>query len=257
MEIKAKKSLGQNFLINKNIQNKIVLSAELENEDVIEIGPGLGALTYLIIPKAKSLVAYELDKELYERFINENHPENIKFINTNFLDVDLNNLNKKVIVIGNIPYNITSDILFKLLRSSNNIKHAVLMMQKEVCDRLLAKPNSKEYSKLSVSFQIYSNIKKILIAKANEFNPAPKVDSAVVRINFDCQDEYLINNQEKILNFIKICFQFKRKTLYNNLITNYSKDKILFSFEKLCLSLQIRAEALEVNQFIDLFKALN
>ncbi|TPR54704.1 16S rRNA (adenine(1518)-N(6)/adenine(1519)-N(6))-dimethyltransferase RsmA [Metamycoplasma neophronis] len=257
MEYKAKKSFGQNFLINKGIQKKIIEGAEIHNEVTLEIGPGLGALTYLMIPHVKELYAYELDKELYDRFILENHPQNIHFINKDFLLENFENFNdNEIVVVGNIPYNITSDILFNLLKYSNKIKRATLMMQKEVCLRLLAKPNTKEYGKLTVSMNIFANISKVVEAKAREFNPAPKVDSMVVRIDFIKANNWLEANKKQVLDFILRCFQFKRKTLYNNLITKYSKEQILQAFETLNIPNNIRAEALEKEVFIELFKAL-
>lgn len=252
MEIKAKKSFGQNFLINKKIQNKIIDSSNIENEDVIEIGPGLGALTNLLINKVKSLVAYELDKEIYEMWISKNLGQKIKFINQDFLEANLYSVDKRVVV-GNIPYNITSPILFKLIENKQYIKSATIMIQKEVGDRLIAKPNNKSYSKLTVSLQSVANVQKILIAKSTDFNPAPKVDSMVVKIDFNIDIDFEL---EKYLDFIKRCFQFKRKTLMNNLITSYDKDKLLKVFQKNQINLLSRPESLEIKQYISLFKDL-
>ncbi|WP_330463431.1 16S rRNA (adenine(1518)-N(6)/adenine(1519)-N(6))-dimethyltransferase RsmA [Metamycoplasma gateae] len=252
MEIKAKKSFGQNFLINKKIQNKIIDSSNIENEDVIEIGPGLGALTNLLINKVKSLVAYELDKEIYEMWISKNLGQKIKFINQDFLEANLYSIDKRVVV-GNIPYNITSPILFKLIENKQYIKSATIMIQKEVGDRLIAKPNNKSYSKLTVSLQSVANVQKILIAKSSDFNPAPKVDSMVVKIDFNIDIDFEL---EKYLDFIKRCFQFKRKTLMNNLITSYDKDKLLKVFQKNQINLLSRPESLEIKQYISLFKDL-
>ncbi|TPE57371.1 ribosomal RNA small subunit methyltransferase A [[Mycoplasma] falconis] len=252
MEIKAKKSFGQNFLINKNIQQKIVEAAEVNNEDVIEIGPGLGALTNHLIDKVKTLNCYELDLEIYNLWLNKALPSNIHFKHQDFLEANLD-LENKLVVIGNIPYNITSDIIFKLIRSFKTLKRATLMVQKEVADRLVASPNSKAYSKLTLSVNLVASVKKIINVKANEFNPVPKVDSAVVRLDFVDNIDF---NLEKMLHFIKIIFQFKRKTLINNLQTSYPKELIVKSLEKLNLSLNVRAEQLDLNQIKSLYVLL-
>ncbi|ENY68548.1 Dimethyladenosine transferase [Metamycoplasma auris 15026] len=250
MEIKAKKSFGQNFLINKDIQKQIVDAACVANEDVIEIGPGLGALTNLLINEVKSLSAYELDKEIYQLWIDKKLPNNINFLNQDFLEANLEASNKRIII-GNIPYNITSPIIFKLINNFIYLKHAVIMVQKEVGQRLIANPNSKEYSKLSVAIQSVAEIKKVLIVKASNFNPAPKVDSMVLKITFKNQINFDLN---KYLDFIKLCFQFKRKKLLNNLLTKYKKEEIEAIFLANNIAINARAESLNVKQFEVLFK---
>ncbi|PZW01514.1 16S rRNA (adenine(1518)-N(6)/adenine(1519)-N(6))-dimethyltransferase RsmA [Metamycoplasma auris] len=249
MEIKAKKSFGQNFLINKDIQNQIVEVAHTDNEDVIEIGPGLGALTNLLINKVKSLKAYELDNEIYKMWLSKELPDNILFFNQDFLDANLKN-DKKAVVIGNIPYNITSPIIFKLIENFQYLKHAVIMVQKEVGERLMASINSKEYSKLSVSIQSIAEVKKVLIVKAHNFNPIPKVDSMVVKIIFNKKIDF---NLKEYLDFIKLCFQFKRKTLLNNLLTKYEKNKIELILFKNNIDLKARAENLKIEEFKTIF----
>ncbi|BAP39480.1 16S rRNA (adenine(1518)-N(6)/adenine(1519)-N(6))-dimethyltransferase RsmA [Metamycoplasma canadense] len=249
MEIKAKKSFGQNFLINKKIQEKIVQAGNVVNENVIEIGPGLGALTNLLIPKVKTLEAYELDKEIYNLWINKSLNNNIVFLNQDFLEANLISDFKKVII-GNIPYNITSLIIFKLIENYLFIKRAVIMVQKEVGERLIASPNSKNYSKLTVSLQSIAKVSKILIAKAGDFNPAPKVDSMVVKIEFFDKIDF---DLKKFLDFVKLCFQFKRKTLVNNLLKKYDKEKIISVLKLNNIDLLTRPENLNVNQYKLLF----
>ncbi|WP_444704977.1 16S rRNA (adenine(1518)-N(6)/adenine(1519)-N(6))-dimethyltransferase RsmA [Mycoplasma sp. 332] len=249
MQIRAKKSFGQNFLINKKIQQKIVESADVENENVIEIGPGLGAITNLLIDKVKSLEAYELDKDLYDIWINKEVSKNIKFLNKDFLDADLVSKFKKVVV-GNIPYNITSPIIFKLIDNYKYVKHAVIMVQKEVGDRLIAKPNSKTYSKLSVALQSIANVSKVIVAKPSDFNPSPKVDSMVVRIDFADNIDFELS---PFLDFLKLCFQFKRKTLINNLILKYNKSTVLLILKRLNIHPMSRPENIGVNDYKKLF----
>lgn len=249
MEIKAKKSFGQNFLINKKIQQQIIDAAEIDNEDVIEIGPGLGALTNLLLDKVKSLDAYELDNDIYQFWLEKKLPSHINFLNQDFLLSNLSS-SKKRIVIGNIPYNITSEIIFKLIKNNQYLKHVVLMVQKEVGQRILATPNSKNYSKLSVSVQSIGSVSKILVAKANDFNPVPKVDSMVIKITFDQKINF---DLDEYLDFIKLCFQFKRKTLVNNLLTKYKKEKILDVLEQNKIDFLSRAENLDINQYKKIF----
>ncbi|TPI02297.1 16S rRNA (adenine(1518)-N(6)/adenine(1519)-N(6))-dimethyltransferase RsmA [Mycoplasma struthionis] len=255
MNIEAKKSFGQNFLINKEIQKRIVSLAKIENEDVIEIGPGLGAITNLMVSKVKSLKAYELDNRLYEYLKDKKYNDNIEIINQDFLEANLFSENKKIVV-GNIPYNITSLIIFKLFDNMKYLSSATLMVQKEVAQRITSLPKNKSYSKLSVFCQMFANVKYGFDVKAKEFNPAPKVDSAVIRIDFNKQDLDILNNYEKLKDFIKLCFQFKRKTLYNNLISNYKKEKIVEAIEKLNLKPAVRSEEIEVLDFYKLFKLL-
>ncbi|MBN4089326.1 16S rRNA (adenine(1518)-N(6)/adenine(1519)-N(6))-dimethyltransferase RsmA [Mycoplasma enhydrae] len=252
MNIKPKKRFGQNFLVNKQIQQKIVDAAEVNNEEVIEIGPGLGALTNLMIPKVKSLCAYEVDNEIYEYWQNKEIPDNITFINEDFLKANLASETKKV-VIGNIPYNITSLILFKLINELHFIKRATLMIQKEVAERLIAKPCTKEYGKLSVSIQTMADIHKIVTVKAQNFIPVPKVDSMVIRIDFK-KNIPIIKDLESYLKFISICFQFKRKTLINNLINTFDKKDIQNILNNMSINLNSRPEELSVKQYIELFE---
>ncbi|MBN0970572.1 16S rRNA (adenine(1518)-N(6)/adenine(1519)-N(6))-dimethyltransferase RsmA [Mycoplasma phocoeninasale] len=255
--IEAKKSFGQNFLINKKIQNAIVEAADIIEKDVIEIGPGQGALTDILVQKVKSLVAYELDPRLYEYLKTKNYLANIKILNQDFLTANFSdNYTDQISIIGNIPYNITSPILFKILDNYLMIDSATLMVQKEVAQRLVATPSSKIYGKLSITFQIFGNIKKIIDVNAAQFIPAPKVDSAVVKIDFIHNNDYINENKDKIIEFVALCFQFKRKTLVNNLLGRYSKEKITSSFSKLNLKLNIRAENLSRKNILDLFAIL-
>ncbi|VEU81391.1 dimethyladenosine transferase [Mycoplasmopsis arginini] len=249
MEVIAKKSFGQNFLINKKIQKRIVEAAEVKDEDVIEIGPGLGAITNLIINEVKTLDAYELDKEIFSLWIEKKLPKNINFINQDFLESNLA-FDSKRVVVGNIPYNITSPIIFKLIENHHFIKRATIMVQKEVGERLIAIIGTKSYSKLSVSIQSVAKVSKVLVAKASDFSPAPKVDSMVVKIEFF---ENLDFNLDNFLLFIKKCFQFKRKKLINNLLSDYDKDTIIKIFNDLNINLLVRPENISIAEYKQLF----
>ncbi|AWX42614.1 dimethyladenosine transferase [Metamycoplasma cloacale] len=251
-EFRAKKCFGQNFLINKHIQEKIVNLGNIEGQDVIEIGPGQGALTYLMIDKVKKLTCYEIDRDLHQKLTKEIKNKNVEIKLQDFLEAELPN--SKYIVIGNIPYNITSDILFKLIDNSENISKAVLMVQKEVAERITAKANSKEYGKLTVSLNYIGECKLEFIVKANNFNPAPKVDSAIISITFNKELEY---PKYEFLKFVKNLFQYKRKTLINNLINVYSKNSLIEALNKLNLDLNVRAETLDLEVIKQLYKLLN
>ncbi|WP_412031558.1 16S rRNA (adenine(1518)-N(6)/adenine(1519)-N(6))-dimethyltransferase RsmA [Metamycoplasma buccale] len=252
MKIIAKKKFGQNFLINKEIQKKIIDIANVYNEKVIEIGPGLGALTFLMLDKVKYLKAYEIDNQIYSLLKQKIKNQNFEIINENFLNAKLNE-EKEIVIVGNIPYNITSDILFKLIENHNSIKRAILMVQKEVGNRICAIPGTKEYSKLTVSLNCIANCKKELTVLAKEFDPIPKVDSMVVSINFDKELEFDLIS---FLNFIKKIFQYKRKTLLNNINQFYSKEKILNSLNKLSLNINIRSEELDITTIKNLYTLL-
>ncbi|WP_241854729.1 16S rRNA (adenine(1518)-N(6)/adenine(1519)-N(6))-dimethyltransferase RsmA [[Mycoplasma] phocidae] len=255
--IQAKKSFGQNFLINQEIQKSIVNVANIEEKDVIEIGPGQGALTDILAQKVKTLVAYELDPRLYEYLQTKNYPNNVKILNKDFLAANFQEIAaKNITIIGNIPYNITSPILFKILENHLIVDSATLMVQKEVAERLVALPLSKVYGKLSATFQIFSNVEKILDVDAQQFNPAPKVNSAVIKLNFYHKNDFININKDQIIKFVAICFQFKRKTLLNNLLNHYSKDAILAALSKLNLNIAIRAENLNKQTILELFTIL-
>ncbi|SGA11658.1 dimethyladenosine transferase [Mycoplasmopsis arginini] len=153
-------------------------------------------------------------------------------------------------VVGNIPYNITSPIIFKLIENHHFIKRATIMVQKEVGERLIAIIGTKSYSKLSVSIQSVAKVSKFLVAKSSDFSPAPKVDSMVVKIEFF---ENLDFNLDNFLLFIKKCFQFKRKKLINNLLSDYDKDTIIKIFNDLNINLLVRPENISIAEYKQLF----
>ncbi|RMA79018.1 16S rRNA (adenine1518-N6/adenine1519-N6)-dimethyltransferase [Metamycoplasma subdolum] len=252
--IKAKKQFGQNFLTNDAIKEKIVEVSQVDNEDVIEIGPGLGAITFILAKKVKSLTAFEIDRDLHQKLSDNLKQDNVEILLQDFLEFDFNQIKDKVKIVANIPYYITSDILFKLLRNYKKIKSATLMVQKEVSERLDAKPRTKEYSKLTVSVNYVCKVKKQFDVKKTNFNPIPKVDSAVITLEFKDSLPY---DLEKFLHFVKLLFQFKRKTLFNNLIHTYNKEDILNALEKIEALPNVRSEELSLEQIENLFKELN
>ena len=259
--IQTKKKYGQNFLIDENIINKIIDSSSIDKDTgVIEIGPGLGSLTNILINKAKKVLCYEIDTNLVDILNKEYKKDNLIIINTDFLKVDLkNDINnylkdcKKIIVIGNLPYYITTPILMKLFEIEE-IKEYTLMMQKEVALRILAKPNTKEYSSLSIITQIKSEINKVLNVSKNVFIPKPEVESIVLNFKIN-PDRYNISNLDEFEVFLRNSFSQKRKTLLNNLYTSYNinKEELIKFLNLNNYNINIRAEEISINDFINLF----
>lgn len=248
---KMKKRFGQNFLTDKNLLMKIVRDANIKDQHVLEIGPGQAALTQFLVLEAKSVTAYEIDFTL-KPFLNEleSKHSNLTVVFDDILKIDFPD-DKTYHLVANIPYNITSPILFKVLEASN-IKTATLMIQKEVADRLAAKPNTKQYNALTVTINYFMEIEKLMNVKNTMFNPKPKVDSAVIKLTRR-EDKALDSNLESLfLEIVKASFTQKRKTLTNNLSSyfNISKEKINQYLTDLNFNEMTRAEALNLQDFI-------
>jgi len=214
---KHKKRLGQNFLLNKDILEKICLLQNIFNEEVIEIGPGKCSLTeYIIKNKPAKLTLIEKDKTLeifLAKFIK--NKKNINLIIDDALNIEINKLStKKVLLIANLPYNIATTLIFKWVRYINSFKALILMVQKEVAMRLSANVNSKHYSRLSVLIQLFANIEIKLEVKPENFFPQPKVYSSVIEI---IPKENIKINYEKLDKTLRMSFCHRRKTLKNNL----------------------------------------
>lgn len=268
-DIKAKKKFGQNFLIDQNILNKIVDASNIENKNVIEIGPGLGSLTNLLVKKAKKLVCYEIDVDMINILKEEyNIYNNIEILHKNFLNINLNSEinqyfnNEDVVVVSNLPYYITTAILTKILEETKKVKSIIVMVQKEVAYRLCGKPSTKDYNSLSVLIQYYTNPCILFNVSPKCFIPAPDVDSTVIKL--ELKDELpVLLNESFFLKFNRIIFSQRRKTLYNNIKSNYNltKEEIEKVILNNNLSLTVRAEALSVEQIIklsdDLYSTIN
>lgn len=218
--IRAKKSLGQNFLKDKNICSKIVYALEIESGDnVVEIGPGTGALTDFLIEKDINLKLIEIDDRAIE-FLEEryNKYNNYEIIRQSIVDFNFNEHYKngrKIKVIGNIPYYISGRIFFKIFENAENISKAVLTVQKEVADRVAAKSGNKDYGILTVAAQLTGNAEKLFNISPGSFIPPPKVTSATVRLNFNPKISQ--NDFNKIMKVVKIAFNQRRKMLSNSL----------------------------------------
>lgn len=260
----AKKKFGQNFLIDSNIVMKIVKTANITKEtNVIEIGPGIGAMTEILAKEAGKVLCFEIDEDMVNILNEEIKNDNVKIVNKDFLKVDLDEEMryfiepKNIVVVSNLPYYITTPIIFKLLEYSKNIEKMVFMVQKEVSERLTAKPGSKEYGSLSVLIELNGTMKKEFNVSRNCFYPVPNVDSEIVSMEINKNDSALKNNPI-FGKFIQNIFEMKRKTLANNICkkTNFSRDDLNKILQKLGLSESVRAESLSLNQISKIYEAL-
>ena len=250
-----KKKYGQNFIVDKNIIHSIIKKSEIDDETlVIEIGPGAGSLTSELGKYAKNVIAYEIDETL-KPILEKNITSNTEVIFEDFLkrDIaeDIKKYNyKKLYVIANLPYYITTPIIIKLIDTKIDFDKIVVMVQKEVGDRFKAKLKTKEYNSLSVFLSYYFNITKILDVSRNVFMPKPNVDSIVVCFTKKV-DKLKVNNEELFFKLIKDSFKQKRKNLRNNL-KGYDLENISKTLSKYKLDLTVRAEALPLEIFVDI-----
>jgi 16S rRNA (adenine1518-N6/adenine1519-N6)-dimethyltransferase len=220
-ESRPRKRFGQHFLAQPATALRIVRSAELSNADVVvEIGPGLGALTRFILPEVKKLHLIELDEEIVEYLRERIPPENAAIHRQDALTFDFGNLSgsvgKRLVVLGNLPYNISSPLMFHLLDSFPSIERAVFMVQKEVGTRFAAAPGTKEYGVLTVLLGIYSKVRTLFTVGPGQFYTPPKVDSAVLRIDF-AKDRPPGADFDFLRKMVSKAFQQRRKTLANSL----------------------------------------
>ncbi len=251
-KIKPLKRFGQNYLTDRNILRKIVEEISPQTDDnIIEIGPGLGFITGELIKYNPSLTSIEIDK----RVINDLAAQfsGLNLISDDFLKIELNNLytnKKKLRIVGNIPYNLTSPIIFKMIDSNKIIRDSVLTVQLEVAKRLTANKGSKDYSILSVILQRFADVKNCFKISRNVFFPKPKVDSAVIHIHFK---DVNITDEEKnmFIKIVKSSFGNRRKTLKNSLSNSIFSS---VNFLNSGINLALRAEQLEINDFIKLTK---
>lgn len=257
MPSKPKKRFGQHFLIDKNIIRKIVKEFSPEENDlIVEIGPGQGALTYELLKHSKNLLVVEIDKNLAVEL--QNKFPSITIINKDILECDFSTefFNEKFRIIGNLPYYITSQIIFKCFESYTKIKDSLFMVQKEVAERIVASPKSKDYGILSVLSQFYSKPKILFHVSRNVFYPKPEVDSSI--IYFEMKNRLdLTESEEKIFRkIVKTAFNQRRKTLRNSLRNLFDiTDKTLSeNFFSLQFDFSRRAEELSLDDFIYLAK---
>lgn len=255
----AKKKFGQNFLTDQNILNQIVEASDLDRDTaVIEIGPGLGSLTERLCENAGFVLAYEIDTQLIP-ILHKNLARftNYEVINEDILKVDINKdiseklgKFKKIHLVANLPYYITTPIILNLLSQTKKIQKYIMMMQLEVCDRICGKPKTKDYNALSVVIQYRAMAKKVCKVPRSVFIPQPNVDSAVVKLQLYEVAKYKAKDEQFFFEFIRECFIQRRKTLINNLSNKYDKNKVLQILKEINLNPAIRSEELTIEQFI-------
>lgn len=256
-----KKMFGQNFIIDENIINSIINVSDIDSDTlVIEIGPGAGSLTYKLSESAKEVLCYEIDTTLKD-VLNETLKDsnNVKIIYNDFLKENVNEElkkhdYKKLYLVANLPYYITTPIIVKIIEDNINIDKIVVMVQKEVGDRFKATPNTKDYGSLSIFLNYYFNVRKVLNISKNVFIPKPNVDSIVVE--FTKKDRIPLKNEKLFFKLIRDSFKQKRKTLRNNL-KGYNLELIEEVLKKYNFDLSVRAEQLDINIFIDIANTLS
>jgi len=260
MYFKPKKSLGQNFLIDKNIQKKIVHACDLAGEDIIlEIGAGRGDLTAQLALTAKKVYALEIDQRLYPALgKNLECFTNCQIIKGDILKFDiakflrLNKVTEKIKIIGNIPYYISSPIIEHLIRYRRNIETIFITVQKEFGRRVAAIPGSKDYGSFSCFAQYYLKPKIIFEIKKNSFFPAPKVDSCFLSLKVREAPEVAVNDEERFFKLIRKAFNQRRKTLRNSLEGFMSKNRLEKFFNAYGIDRNVRPEELSLAQFANL-----
>ena len=255
---KLSKSLGQNFLTEKNIIDKIIDSTDITDEDlVIEIGPGVGVLTYEAAQRAKKVIAVEIDKNLIP-ILKDSLAEfdNVEVINQDVLKTDLNQIItdsgcREAKIIGNLPYYITTPIIMGILESNTIADSITIMMQKEVADRIKAGPGSKTYGALSVAVQYYCEVETVAIVPKEVFFPAPKVASAVLKLVIRKEKPVELIDEKMFFRCIKAGFGQRRKTLSNSLmgLGDVTKEQVKACLEELGIDEKRRAETLSLEEF--------
>jgi 16S rRNA (adenine1518-N6/adenine1519-N6)-dimethyltransferase len=251
-----KKSLGQHLLKDKNLLKKMVRLSGVGGQDmVVEIGPGHGDLTRCIAEHAGSVLAIELDERFKEQLepVEREFP-NVQVLFSDILDEELADLSKGsvVTVMGNIPYNITGEILFKLLANRSIVKGAYLTMQKEVAERLVSRSHARSYGAMSVIFQLAATVKLLFLLKPALFVPPPKVESAFISIVF--RDGAGVD--ERLIAFIKTCFRHKRKFLRHSLEDRYGTHEIEGLYRDMAFPASVRAEEIEPEGFVRMYRLL-
>ncbi|MBR4461915.1 MAG: ribosomal RNA small subunit methyltransferase A [Erysipelotrichaceae bacterium] len=253
-EKRAKKKLGQNFLIDANIVGKIAREACDKDLKTIEIGPGLGALTECLLKYSLSVDAYEIDPEMYEILNHTIDDEHLKVYLQDFLDADLGIYQEKVNIAANLPYYVTTPILFKIFESDLVYDRITVMIQKEVADRILAEADTEDYGALSVETAYLFDVHKLMDVSRKAFYPEPGVDSSVVVFALKRARNRLY--EESLFTLVKNCFRMRRKTLHNNLKDLFPLETIQEAYASLGFKENIRAQELTLDQFIALHDKL-
>jgi len=267
--------LGQNFLVDVAAVQKIVEAlGDISQKIVIEIGPGKGVLTDKLAVRSGHLIAIELDRVLAAQLrMRYNRMPNVEVIEGDILTMDFSSmlgprpgmlvdrsphaLPTTARLVGNIPYYITSDILLRLFSFHASFDEVILMLQKEVADRLLAEPGHSEYGLLSATAQLYAKIEKLFVVPPGAFNPPPKVYSEVLRLTMQSKLPELAVPEREFIGFLKLSFAQKRKTLVNNLKSSYPSDALRSALKSAGLRSDVRAEAISLEKAAELFRELD
>ncbi len=265
-----KKSLGQNFLIEPNVLSRIVDHADVTDKTgVIEIGPGIGALTEQLARRAKRVVAFEIDQRLLPILKETLSPyKNVSIIHQDVLEADLKKTIEdsfqdceEIMVVANLPYYVTTPIIMKLLEDKLPLKGIVVMLQKEVADRISAVPSTKEYGSLSIAVQYYTEAKTVMTVPKTVFVPQPNVDSAIIRLLVRNEPNVKVEDELFFFQIVRASFAQRRKTLLNNLVHYLANGKEQKSIiEETLSTIEIdgkrRGESLSIEEFAKLSDAL-
>ena len=258
LEFKFKKALGQNFIFDTNFLKSIVSDAGVDSStSVLEIGTGAATLTKMLGESAKHVVSYEIDENL--RSTIENNLSGLNNVEVCFKDVmkaDIKEIESKFdgnyIMVANLPYYITTPILFKFLEEATRLERLVIMVQLEVANRICAKPGTEDYGTITPSIDYRGDAKIIRRVSRKMFTPVPNVDSAIVRIDLK-ENKYKIEDEKLLNQVIRAAFSMRRKTLVNNLkAIGFNQEKIEFAFKQIGLDLRVRGESLSTAQFVEL-----
>lgn len=265
-----KKSLGQNFLTDLNILNNIIEAADLNEEShVIEVGPGIGALTEQLARHSQQVLAFEIDQRLLPVLKDTLSPySNVTVVNEDVLKADVAQIAAETFssldnikVVANLPYYITTPIMMSFLESELPVAEMIVMMQKEVAERIIAKPGSKAYGSLSIAIQYYMEASIAFIVPKTAFVPQPNVDSAILKLVRRLEPRVAVHSEQHFFELVRASFTQRRKTLWNNLTGFYGKtpeqkEKIRQALEITNIEPSRRAETLSLEEFADLSNAL-
>jgi len=261
MNRKKAKALGQHFLRNRLILKKIVQTIRPQKSDlIIEIGPGKGALTLPLVTKAGQVIAIEKDRALAV-FLQKKDWPNLTILEADILKVDFKKLlegipGEMVKLVGNLPYSISSPLLFKILETKELFSECIFLFQKEFAERICAQPGTKKYAPLSILFQIHFFTKLHFFVPQDSFSPPPRVESALISLLKRKRPLFQVE-KEAFQKFLKGAFQHRRKTLFNNLIRlDYPSSLLSEAFHRFDLTATLRAEQLTISQFVSLFNFL-
>jgi 16S rRNA (adenine1518-N6/adenine1519-N6)-dimethyltransferase len=251
------KSLGQNFLVDGRVQQKIVDACFLKPEDtVIEIGPGQAAITSRILPLVKKLIVVEKDKQLASLLEEKFQGSTMEVVTGDFLKWEMTNLPKNSVIVGNIPYYISTPIIERIIDHKEQIRCAFLTVQWEFGQRLAAKAGSKDYGSLSCFVQYFADVKVLFKISPGSFDPRPKVDSCLISLTFKSQPEVAAKNEQQLFKMIQTAFMQRRKTIVNALGKFAKEADLLASLEKLGINPKARPENLTLLNYIKLYNLL-